>query len=405
MDQLPVEILSDIFQLVKLNSGPSALTACALCCKAWRDIALPVFYRDVVLNNAKLSVFATAFSTGYGGPLVRSLTLAIDPDEDGGWPAVDDRCTQTSSDDFDSDDEEAAVRPAKDGSSPSTRYLWRRLKQVFPAIGSMTKLVSFSLTVTHSRAETGFWLPRPLIADFVTRLPATCVDIEIDTQGFDYGLPGGSVHLCDVLRGVLPRLRHLRLRLKVLCAALVVDNRQHVDSVAGAVAAGAPADIGATGGVVAPALRTLVLNCATQHEGLGSDTRVCGALGREFDDGENPRGYVCYFPLPAARFELARCLRRLYAGGSSSDDGSDRGSPSQSFPAIERLWMLDVQPPDDDDCSVYAALNRRDVMADKTCVMPLCFMHWHSGLVLMARMPDGRQIMPDYRAIEALAEG
>jgi hypothetical protein len=402
MERLPVEILSDIFQLVKLDSRPSALTACALCCKSWRDIVLPVFYRDVVLNNARLKAFAAAFSTEYGGPLVRSLTLAIDPENDDAPPAASDGGAPSSVDDDGSDDDDTAPSSADDGSSANSRDLWRRLENLFAAVSSMTKLVSFSLTVTDAPTDTGFWLPRPLIASFVTRLPATCVDIEIDTNGHDFGLPGGSVHLCDTLRGVLPRLRHLRLRLKVLCAALFVHNRQHEEWVTGVVAAGAPADIGAEGGVAAPALKTLVLNCATQYNGIGSHTRVCGALGREFDDGENPRRFVCYFPLPPARFELARCLSRLYTTGGGDGGG---GGASPIFPAIERLWMLDVQPPDDDDRSVYAVLNRRDVAADKTYVMPFDYMRRRPGEVFMARMPDGREVLSDFWAIEALAEG
>jgi hypothetical protein len=294
------------------------------------------------------------------------------------------------------------VGSVNDGSSANTRDQWHGLGKPFPAISSMMKLVSFSLAVTQTRIQTGFWLPRPLIASFVARLPATCVNVETDTHGHDYCLSGGSMHMCDVLRGVLPRLRHLRLLLKVLCAALFVDSRPHVDSVAWAMAAGAAVDIGATGGVVvAPALQTLVLNCAPLHDSLGSATRVCNAFGRQFDDGENPRTHNCSFPLPAARFELAGCLRRLYAGSG----GGGGGGASENFLAIERLWMIDMQRTDDYDRSVYAALNRRDVAADKTCVLPLCFRGWDSSLVFMARMPDGREVLSDYWAIEALAEG
>ncbi len=51
-------------------------------------------------------------------------------------------------------------------------------------------------------------------------LPATCVNVEIDSSGYDLPHPE-SDHLCDILRQIIPRLRHLSLRLRHLCPAIL----------------------------------------------------------------------------------------------------------------------------------------------------------------------------------------
>jgi hypothetical protein len=77
MERLPTETLTDVFEAVRLIAGPSALTACALCRRKWRAVALPVLYRDVVLSDSRLASFAAFFPRAHAGPLVRSLTVVV----------------------------------------------------------------------------------------------------------------------------------------------------------------------------------------------------------------------------------------------------------------------------------------------------------------------------------------
>jgi hypothetical protein len=93
--------------------------------------------------------------------------------------------------------------------------------------------------------------------------------------------------------------------------------------------------------------------------------------------------------LPRARVALARCLRRLYRGTNagavmtpqaadgrnyrkdsdhSSSSSSSSSNSSRAFPAIKHLRLLDMQL---HDACVYAAINWRDVAADRTCIIPL----------------------------------
>jgi hypothetical protein len=434
MEKLPTETLTEVFELVRLISGPSALTVCALCCKKWRAVVLPVLYRDVVLSDSRLASFAAFFPRAYGGPLVRSLTLIVGHEPVSAMP-------HAAGDAGDNDKNDAA---AADGSSAETRLLWRQLRDVAAVVagGSMAQLAHFSLRVTSERTlAKDFWLPRPLLSAFVAGLPASCVAVEIDTLGFDAARPAGDgdgahAHFCDVLRGVVPRLRHLRLRLKVLCPAIFIAGGE-----AGMAAAGEDGPDGEGGAegqnvVVAPALKTLVINCVTKRPGYGGPSRLCGTLdvGEGSGDGAvtNASGdgvvdphnfYYGLAELPQARVALARCLRRLYTGTgtttptpTSAADGRDRissnsssrasrGRWGSSFPAIERLWLLDMQLHDNDDASVYAAFNRRDVAANRTWAIPFRNICAVDPDAYLTRTADGRELLSFLWAIEALAEG
>ncbi|GAB7330266.1 hypothetical protein MBLNU13_g01916t1 [Cladosporium sp. NU13] len=103
------------------------------------------------------------------------------------------------------------------GASESTQQLWRLLEEelgvrILPSLHSLT---SFSLRVLRGRNH--FWLPRPLLAALLSRLPGTCKSVEIDTFGSDRAEPG-TRHLCETVRDILSRLEHLRLNLSTMCA-------------------------------------------------------------------------------------------------------------------------------------------------------------------------------------------
>ncbi len=98
----------------------------------------------------------------------------------------------------------------------------------------MANLATFLLRVSdRTGGATGFSIPRPLFALLIASMPSTCVNIDVNTQGHDFAEPGAGLesgsgsggfaasrHLCNTLRAVLPRLHHLRLRIKVLCPAV-----------------------------------------------------------------------------------------------------------------------------------------------------------------------------------------
>jgi hypothetical protein len=140
MDRLPTETLFDIFQLVRFECGPAALTACALGCRKWHAAALPVLYRHVVITNARLAPFATSFPRAHAGSLIRTLTLAIRP-----APPPPPSPPPVSED---LSHEEASVAAMDE----ARRLVWCRLQEVADAIagGSKPKLTNFSLRIAEA---------------------------------------------------------------------------------------------------------------------------------------------------------------------------------------------------------------------------------------------------------------
>ncbi|KAI9789896.1 MAG: hypothetical protein M1816_005665 [Peltula sp. TS41687] len=365
--KLPDELLSMVLKQVRYNSSPSSFVACLLCCKRWQDISLHLLYRDIVLTNPKLEAFVTGFPRTYGH-FVRSLTITLDPEtanEDLPGPELDSDA-----------DCEAQLHMMEHGNSKAN-LLWRWLREVPAIIGSMTKMTSFSLTVSNWNPPLdawapviGFWIPRPILFSIVERLPETCVSLEIDFKGYDSFEPR-SVHPCDALRAIIPRLRHLRLRLNSLCPAIFGTG----------FTVGCPIRDGpGFKPIAAPLLKTLVLNYVMCHSG---PTHLCGTL--------EDRPYDLRPDTDEARNVLVDSLRSLFT--------------SSGCPAIERLWMLDVQRHVNTDEGAYATYGRRDMVRNKTWAIPCRSIRGVERDSVLTRTPKGQEFLSYQWAVEALAEG
>lgn len=354
-------MLSEILLQVKITSGTSCLAQCLLCCKLWLDATLPLLYSDILLTNSNLEVFGKSFNTTHA-PLVYSLTMTIDP-----------------------------VQPAKNTTAPypnafleieeymkqhgsqQSQHLRSLLRVSADKIPTMVRMRTFSLTVSRLPNGTGFWIPRPLITEFVKNLPETCVDVEIDSRGNDYSKPGDA-HLCDALREILPHLRHLRVRLSTLCPAILGDgfnpgrpDRMFVKFTP----------------VAAPQLKTLIFNCIPNSM-FGSQAHIC----RTFQ--ENP--YTSY----ATNFLEARI---------AMVDALCVSKRTSSLPAAECLRVLHALPHSNYDKTVYASLLQRNILEDVTWSLPFRSIMGFQMDSFLIRTPDGLEFLSYPWAIEALAEG
>ena len=359
--RLPKEILSQILLHVKITSGTSCLAQCLLCCKLWLDATLPLLYSDILLTNSNLEVFGKSFSITHA-PLVCSLTITIDPVQ----PAKD--TTASYPDAFLEDDEHM-----KQHGSQQSQHLWSLLYISADKIASMVTMITFSLTVSSHPNAIGFWIPRPLISEFVKILPKTCVNVEIDSRGNDYFKPGDA-HLCDALREILPRLRHLRVRLSTLCPAVLGDGFN--PSRSGTM-------LSDFRPVVAPRLKTLIFNCIPRTI-FGSQAHICGTFQ------ENP--YTSYTTnLLEARIAIvdALCISKR----------------TSSFPAAECLRVLHALPHSNNDQSVYASLLQRNILEDVTWSLPFRNITGSQKDSFLIRTPDGLEFLSYAWAIEVLAEG
>ncbi len=62
------------------------------------------------------------------------------------------------------------------------------------------------------------------MAKIIEVLPEACVNVELDTRDYDESAPK-SVHLCDDLRAILPRLQGLLLCLTAMCPAIFMNGK------------------------------------------------------------------------------------------------------------------------------------------------------------------------------------
>ena len=356
-----MEILSQILLHVKIVSSTSSLAQCLLCCKIWLDATLPLLYSDILLTNSNLEAFNQSFNVTHAS-LVRSLTVIVDPVQ----PA------QKLGSPYVNAFREDPDRMHQHGSQQS-KELWSLLHVSVDKIASMVEMMTFSFNVSTLPNAVGFWIPRPLITEFVKVLPKTCVNVEIDGRGKDDSEPGDA-HLCDALREILPRLRHLRIRLSTLCPAIFGDGFS-------------PAQSGDMFSnfrpVAAPRLKTLVINCIPRTFS-GSQADICETFQ------ENPYTFNATNLLDA-RIAIvdALCLSKR----------------TSNFSAADCVRVLHGLPHSIYDESVYASLLQRNILEDVTWSLPFRNITGSQKDSFLIRTPEGLEFLSFAWAIEALAEG
>lgn len=259
VDELPEEILRDILQHVLNESRYSAFVACLVCCRRWHHCGLPMLCSEIVLTDSSIDAFLTGFPLSRCG-LIRSLEVL----------------------------------------SLGLKGLNSRLCKLAAKMTNMIALSTFSLKVNRNafRSKAGRLYLNRSLAEVLKNLPKSCVDLEIDTNGYD-NQPANGDHLCNLLRQVLPRLHHFRVRLANLCPAIFGYH---------------PADDPFTWiYVTAPSLQTLVINGVISVHRFTGSARAC-------DPGYGFRHR------PHARHLLTDSLPELVEDGK--------------FPTIERLWLI-----------------------------------------------------------------
>lgn len=358
-DKLPNELLSTILLHVKINSSASCFLSCLLCCKAWHSIALPLLYHDVLLVNLNLKAFARQFNLPYGS-FVRSLTICIDP-----------IIQKTQPDPYDFFDDDTYMRV---NGTPELNRLWASLRDT---VASMTRLRTFSFQISpQSSYDIEFWVPKPILALIIEALPDTCVNLEIDTCGLDFHNPG-SAHVCEAIRGTLPHLRSLRVRLNTLCPAVFGTGFDPTN----------PAKFFSNFQPVASSsLHTVVINCIAVL-GRGGPSKICGTSPEvmySYDSGGRGQS-------PQVVLVDSLCL----------------GVERRCYPVAKRLWVVNFLAPIRrawNDMWIYPTIFRRDILADEIFAIPLEYLSVFDGGFLV-RTLEGKEIISYLWAIEAIIEG
>ncbi|KAI1396021.1 hypothetical protein F4819DRAFT_476660 [Hypoxylon fuscum] len=215
IQSLSPELLIKILSCTKTSpTGSSDLLPCLTVCKLWYRLAVLVLYRNVVLVNTNIELFAATFDFQKTA-FVRSLTLNLTE------PLV---LRDEDLDTFGDRDRD----PGKE--------LERPLLRLTRMLGKLSNLQSFSLYVIEA---TSTYYGLDIRAFYITRLinalPPSCVNLEIDSNGHDRsahfaprfvarfrGPPGEErAHICESIRLVLPRMHHVRIRLCRICPTLL----------------------------------------------------------------------------------------------------------------------------------------------------------------------------------------
>ncbi len=255
--------------------------------------------------------------------------------------------------------------------SEESKVLWQHLRRTPDKLARMVNLKTFSLTVSTEPVTIGFWIPRPVIAQIVEALPEACVNLEIDSRGNDYFEPG-SGHICDTLRGMLPRLRHLRLRLSTLCPAFLGSGFKPEFK-----------SLSSFEPLAAPCLQTLVVNCIPRDI-FGGQAHICGT----FIESRYPS---CDRTLPEARIAIvdALCLAKKVS----------------RLAAAKSISVLYGLPHLNDHQSIYGSFHRCEILKGVTWVSPYRNIMGFEMDTLLIRTPEGQEHISYPWVIEALAEG
>lgn len=296
-----IEILSNEILLQIFGSGlPGAnLSSCMLTYQRWRSLAASVLYKHVVLTNKTLTKWLI-HSSRPSNSAIESLTLRLE-------------CAQ----------------PSFEEVSPAMSQLRTNMEALSAELVTMTGLKCFSLHTPQS-LSTGMWVPEPLLALLLSRLPAGCLSLEItvsNTQDICSSEPE-SCHLCPYIRRLLPQLQYLHLDLPTICPE--VFGKKGV----GQQRTCLPFDA-----VEAPDLeQCLLMTARPTTPSLVSRIKHCGG-------GEDDNVIVV----------LADCLRAFASAGNCQK--------------LKILRILDALPIEGYFTS-FQCFVRRDVLADRSFALP-----------------------------------
>ncbi|KAI1749016.1 hypothetical protein F4782DRAFT_514858 [Xylaria castorea] len=332
--QLVPDVLLEIFNLLALDSkkGKTPLISSILCCQKWRPLASSVLYRHVVLDQDRLEMFVNSHMSCE----VTSLTVTMDA---------------------------IGVNP----SDPSTAIHKANVRNA-----SLRKLCSFIADLNSAIVSISVDLPFPCtampeIASIIDSLPESCTGLEIDIRHSSSFNPISAPtstpdmaqvhpHLCDSIRAVLPRLKHLRLRLPVLCPAIFSTNPSSQDLCRQVIHT--------------PLLKTCLINLSLRQPGPSNQ----GAWAIECEENHARTPHIGQQEqLPSALPPIKEVLRDFAHRNISN---------------LERLWIMDVKPVDQGDLKDHAAWIRRDFMSNASYPIPVWDMGLFSQGHCVARVPS-----------------
>ncbi|KAL8650772.1 MAG: hypothetical protein Q9210_003630 [Variospora velana] len=221
---LPPELHAMILGYLACSNSKEAILSCRLVSHHWLYLASSLVWNSIVLAITSLDSFVRVIDDAPNvWHHVRSISLQLNTL----WITEEARADKSR-------------RPS--GRINLTKlHLWTNVDRLADAIKSQSRhLVSFSLRINKSppggmtnSTPLKAWMSTQCLSRLLKALPESCIDIELDTKAREMDdlsrshpeepapPESGPDHLCVVLRNMIPRLRHFRLRMKSLCPDLV----------------------------------------------------------------------------------------------------------------------------------------------------------------------------------------
>lgn len=269
---IPNEVLKDILVQVREQGGYDALRMAVLASHLWNDAGSPVLYEHVVLSNANIKTFLDSTFDKYIN--IWALTDQLHNLTCFGH----EHCLRAASNTFEEAKEMYAqpllseeqlrakhkrrirnrkrtwdhvhsitlqIKPEGTGNLQSEERTRRSGGKLTPVDVQLIRLAGmmphqFSLLDTFSlfteeehfedladmeRKGSGF-LDTRVILELVGSLPESCVNLLLDTNARDIQFGATSPRMCLLLRDMMPRLRHLALRVSYVCESMIVESHE-----------------------------------------------------------------------------------------------------------------------------------------------------------------------------------
>lgn len=311
--------------------------AVLVCCPRWHKVAQSVLWRDIVLITPSMIACFLSKLTPQCAVLIRSLTLDIN-----------------------------SISSYEETASSESNALSCSLQGLARNVFLMTRLTTLSV-ILYAALPTwtipaGTWLRRTDLIALLKSLPASCVNLEINTGGVNWCRE--NAHLCPIIADMMFRMQHVKLQLKHICESVFLDTSRKTEF------------------VLAPRLQTLVISTDVAYMQPSSrceHTSVGSSL-------------VPICPLQPIISALIDANRK------------------KSFPVAARLKVFDILYVNWLGPSSWSTINERNILDNKTYQMPWRIMS-NLGLsqyvFLRYRGPSGRvrDLIGNFHDIQDIAEG
>ena len=227
INDVPMEILQSILAYFRNSGTLTEFVPCLRVCQKWKDVGTPLAWRTLVLDRKKMErLVLSALQYNHPFKRVSSLTISL-----GGPYPSECQC-------FDDDDEGYGWVGGGNHQVRCDRH-YSEMEGVEKAVErvlvlvrhKMVKLKTFSLFIDPEPGEEDALFcgchdsifSERFGPSIIRSLPTSCINLEIDT---------GRAHIgccCTLLRELLPRLVHLRVRIQSLCWKLLSAHEPAVE--------------------------------------------------------------------------------------------------------------------------------------------------------------------------------